>query len=262
MPEQEIQYPVDFVDRLEILWGEGFLSPGGPEEVKAIVAGIDLTGKTVLDVGCGTGGVDIVLAGELNAGRVVAIDVQVELLDRARARMTSAHSHPKERVEFHLVSSGPLNWPDETFDVVFSKDSLIHIVDKRALYKEVLRVLKPGGVFAASDWLGGENTNSSVDWQRFMELTQHSFHMATASQAETMLRDAGFVSVTSVDRNEWYADFTKQEVRDLEGPLRARLLEVVDEGVYQHWLTVRRTLKDAVNAGAMRPTHLRGFKAS
>jgi phosphoethanolamine N-methyltransferase len=261
MPEQEIQYPVDFVDRLEILWGGGFLSPGGAEEVKAIVAGIDLTGKTVLDVGCGTGGVDIVLAGELNAGRVVAIDVQAELLDRARVRMTSAHSHLKARVEFYLVSSGPLNWPDKTFDVVFSKDSLIHIVDKLALYKEVLRVLKPGGVFAASDWLGGANTHSSADWQRFMELTQHSFHMATAAQAETMLRDAGFVNVTSVDRNEWYADFTKQEVRDLEGPLRTRLLEVVDEDVYQHWLKVRRALRDAVNAGAMRPTHLRGFKA-
>ena len=29
MREQQIQYPADFVDRLEILWGEGFLSPGG-----------------------------------------------------------------------------------------------------------------------------------------------------------------------------------------------------------------------------------------
>jgi SAM-dependent methyltransferase len=262
MPEQQIQYPADFVDRLEILWGEGFLSPGGPEEVKAIVAGIDLGGKSVLDVGCGTGGVDIVLAGELNAGRVVAIDVQAELLDRARARIKSTHSHLKEKLEFHLVSSGQLNWPNETFDVVFSKDSLIHVTDKLALYKEVLRVLRPGGVFAASDWLGGESTHSSPDWQLFMELTQHNFHMATAAEAETMLREAGFINVTSVDRNAWYADFTKEEVRDLEGPLRTRLLEVVDEDLYQYWLRVRRTLRDAVNAGAMRPTHIRGFKAS
>jgi SAM-dependent methyltransferase len=261
MPEQEIQYPADFVDRLEILWGEGFLSPGGPEEVRAIVAGIDLTGKSVLDVGCGTGGVDFVLAGELNASRVVAIDVQAELLDRAQARLESAQPHLAGKVEFHLVSLGPLNWPNETFDVVFSKDSLIHIRDKAAMYDEVLRVLKPGGVFTASDWLGGENTHSSPDWQRVIELTQHSFHMATAAEAETMLRAAGFVDVTSVDRNAWYSEFTKQEVRDLEGPLRERLLEVLHEDVYQHWLEVRRASRDAVNAGALRPTHLRGFKA-
>ena len=261
MPEQEIQYPADFVDRLEILWGEGFLSPGGPEEVRAIVAGIDLIGKSVLDIGCGTGGVDFVLAGQLNASRVVATDVQAELLGRAQARLESAQPHLAEKVEFHLVSLGPLNWPNETFDVVFSKDSLIHITDKAAMYNEVLRVLKPGGVFTASDWLGGENTHSSPDWQRFIELTQHSFHMVTAAEAEAMLRAAGFVNVTSVDRNAWYSEFTKQEVRDLEGPLRERLLDVVDEDVYQHWLEVRRTIRDVVNAGAMRPTHLRGFKA-
>jgi phosphoethanolamine N-methyltransferase len=198
MPEHETQYPADFVDRLEILWGEGFLSPGGPEEVREIVAGIDLTGKSVLDIGCGTGGVDVVLAGELNASRVVAIDVQADLLDRAQARLESVHGHLAGKVEFKLVSAGPLDWPNETFDVVFSKDSLIHITDKAAMYDEVLRVLKSGGV----------------------------------------------------------------EVSDLEGPLRGKLLEVVDEEMYQHWLEVRRALRDAVNAGAMRPTHLRGVKAS
>jgi phosphoethanolamine N-methyltransferase len=172
------------------------------------------------------------------------------------------HADLAGKVEFKLVSAGPLDWPNETFDVVFSKDSLIHITDKAATYDEVLRVLKPGGVFAASDWLGGENTHSSPDWRRCIELTQHNFHMATAAEAEAMLRASGFVDVSSVDRNAWYSEFTKQEVSDLEGPLRERLLEVVDEDVYQHWLEVRRALRDAVNAGAMRPTHLRGFKVS
>lgn len=262
MPEQETLYPADFVDRLEILWGDGFLSPGGPEEVREIVTGLDLAGKTVLDIGCGTGGVEVVLAGELKANHIVAIDVQADLLDRARARLDSKQSYLTGTVEFHLVSPGPLDWPNATFDVVFSKDSLIHITDKSAMYEEVLRVLKPGGVFAASDWLGGENTDSSPDWQRLIELTQHNFHMATAPEAEEMLRTAGFVNVSSVDRNAWYSEFTKQEVHDLEGPLRDRLLEVVEEDVYEHWLEVRRALRDAVNAGAMRPTHLRGFKAS
>jgi hypothetical protein len=86
--------------------------------------------------------------------------------------------------------------------------------------------------------------------------------MATAVEAEAMLRDAGFVDVSTVDRNSWYAEFTKQEVRELEGPLRHRLLEVVDEDLYQHWLKVRRALRDAVNVGALRPTHLRGYRSA
>ncbi|MFM2356392.1 MAG: hypothetical protein RLZZ528_2128, partial [Pseudomonadota bacterium] len=154
MSEEQTHYPDHFVDRLEILWGEGFLSPGGPSEVRAIAAGIDLTGKTVLDIGCGTGGVDFILAGELGASHVVAIDIESGLLDRARARLASSNPGLAGRVEFHLVSPGPLNWPTATFDVVFSKDAMIQIPDKAAMYSEVFRVLKPGGVFAASDWLG------------------------------------------------------------------------------------------------------------
>ena len=36
------QYPNDFIDRLHLVWGTGFLSPGGPEEVGQIVRGIDM----------------------------------------------------------------------------------------------------------------------------------------------------------------------------------------------------------------------------
>ena len=260
MSEQEMHYPDHFVDRLEILWGEGFLSPGGPKEVRAIAAGIDLTDKSVLDIGCGTGGVDFILAGELGATHVVAIDIESALLDRARVRLASSHPGLAERVEFQLVSPGPLNWPTATFDVVFSKDSMIHIPDKAAMYAEVFRVLKPGGVFAASDWLGGDNTSTSPEWQRFSKLAHLDFAMATASEVEAMLRDVGFANVSSVDRNAWYSEFTKQEVRDLEGPLRSRLLEAVGKDLYVRWLEVRGVLRDSVNVGALRPTHLRGFK--
>lgn len=260
MSPQETRYPDHFVDRLEILWGEGFLSPGGPKEVRAIVAGIDLRDKTVLDIGCGTGGVDFILAAELGAARVVAIDIEAALLDRARARLAASHPGLAERVEFQLVSPGPLGWPTASFDVVFSKDAMIQIPDKAATYADIFKVLKPGGVFAASDWLGGDNTNTSAEWKRFSELVHLDFTMATASEVEAMLRKVGFANVSSVDRNSWYAEVTKQEVRDLEGPLRGRLLEAVGEDLYLGWLEVRRALRDSVHVGAMRPTHLRGFK--
>jgi len=259
MADHDTQYPQHFVDRLEILWGEGFLSPGGPDEVRAIVEGIALAGKRVLDIGCGTGGVDFVLAGELAAGRVVAIDVEPALIERARGRLAASYPDLADRVDFRLVSPGPLDWPDASFELVFSKDALIHIPDKAAIYREIYRVLKPGGVFAASDWLGGGDMRAP-EWLRYRELAHLDFAMATAAETEAKLREAGFVDVSSLDRNAWYAEATKQEVRDLEGPLRGRLLEVVDEELYAHWLEVRRAMRDAVGVGALRPTHLRGFK--
>ena len=71
----DIRYPDDFIDRLHAIWGEGFLSPGGVEEVHQIVKGLDLAGKTVLDIGFGTAGPAIVLARELGA-LVIYDDIQ------------------------------------------------------------------------------------------------------------------------------------------------------------------------------------------
>ncbi len=65
------EYDDAFVARLELLWGDGFLSPGGAEEVAKLLSGFDLTGKRVLDIGCGIGGVDLLLAGKHGAASVL-----------------------------------------------------------------------------------------------------------------------------------------------------------------------------------------------
>jgi len=68
----------------ELVWGKGFLSPGGPDNVKETVAGLDLADKLVLDIGCGIGGPALVLAGELGA-RVIGFDLEAPLIARAEA---------------------------------------------------------------------------------------------------------------------------------------------------------------------------------
>ena len=146
-----MQYAKDFTDALQFMWGEGFLSPGGPEEVAEMVAGIDVSDKRVLDIGSGLGGVDILLATKHGAAQVIGIDVEEQLVESARALISAKGL--MERVTFQLVVPGPLPFPDASFDVVFSKDAMVHIADKAALYAEVLRVLKPSGWFTAADWL-------------------------------------------------------------------------------------------------------------
>ena len=52
-PDHAPEYDDRAIRFLEALWGEGFLSPGGPDEVRRIVEDIDFSGKRVLDIGCG-----------------------------------------------------------------------------------------------------------------------------------------------------------------------------------------------------------------
>lgn len=138
---RHLQYQKPFTDALQFMWGEGFLSPGGSEEVDRMLAGLDIRGAEVLDVGSGLGGVDVLLATVHGAGRVVGIDVEEPLVTAARALV--AGKPAAERIEFLLVNEGPLPFATASFDVVFSKDAMVHIPDKKALYQEVLRVLRP-----------------------------------------------------------------------------------------------------------------------
>ena len=260
MSNENIQYPDEFINRLEILWGEGFLSPGGAEEVKLIFEGIDLNNKSVLDIGCGTGGAEVVLASEFDIDKVVGIDIEPQLIERTKKLIKKMGFSSK--VEVILVEPGPLKFASEEFDIVFSKDSLIHIPDKTAIFSEILRVLKPGGVFAASDWLVGEDADSSPEWKRVRDLSHLDFKVSTAAETELAMQQAGFEKVSTLDRNAWYASNSAAEYKQLEGPLRNRILEVVDEEVYQHWMKVRQAFRDSASVGALRPTHLRGYKAS
>jgi len=259
MSNENIQYADEFINRLEILWGEGFLSPGGADEVKLVLKDIDLNNKSILDIGCGTGGVEVVLAGEFDIDRVTGIDVEPQLVERTQKRVDKKGLSAKVKVE--LVDPGPLDFANNEFDIVFSKDSMIHIPDKNAIFSEILRVLKPGGVFAASDWLVGENADSSPEWARVRNLSHLDFKVFTAAETELAMRQAGFEQVSTLDRNAWYASNSATEYRQLEGPLRERILEVADEEVYEHWIKVRRAFRDSAAVGALRPTHLRGYKA-
>ena len=67
MSHGDVLYDDLTVDFLEALWGDGYLSPGGPDEVARILAGLDLAGRTVLDIGCGSGGITVSLARDYGA---------------------------------------------------------------------------------------------------------------------------------------------------------------------------------------------------
>lgn len=258
MSNNDLQYPEEFIDRLEILWGEGFLSPGGADEINLILQGIDVSNKSVLDIGCGTGGAEVVLARDFDAQTITGIDVEPQLTERTDKLI--ARKGLSGKVKIMLVDPGPLEFANDEFDIVFSKDSMIHIPDKAAIFREILRVLKPGGVFAGSDWLVGENADSMPEWQSVRKLSHLDFKISTAAETEAAMKFAGFKNVSTLDRNAWYAEISASEYEQLNGPLRKRILEVVDEQIYHHWMKIRRAFRDSALAGALRPTHLRGYK--
>jgi ubiquinone/menaquinone biosynthesis C-methylase UbiE len=113
---------------------------------------IDLKGKTLLDLGCGSGYSTELLERTFEPVRMSAIDLMPEQIERAKRR--------KLRARFQIGDAGRLPYAANSFDAVFCFGVLHHVPKWRHALEEVARVLKPHGVFLVE-----ELSKSLVDWE-------------------------------------------------------------------------------------------------
>jgi SAM-dependent methyltransferase len=244
-------YTSGVIASLEIGWGEGWLSPGGNEELQLLLDGIDIRGKTILDIGVGTGGPALALLSKYGAEHVTGIDVEQAVIDRALelARIRQLQN----RLDLHCVKPGSLPFTDEKFDVVFSKDSFVHIADKRTLFDEIHRVLRPNGTLVFSDWCCG-TPPYSIEMQQFLE-NGMSFSMATAGDNINNMVKSGFSNICVRDRNEWFAEYAEQDYLEAIGSKREQMVDMFGEERADSIAATAKRRAKIGSQGHLRPTH-------
>jgi ubiquinone/menaquinone biosynthesis C-methylase UbiE len=139
-------------------------------------------GDRVVDVGCGSGALIPRLCAEVGkAGHVLGIDYAEGFVREARARIEASGLSDVATVELGDASS--LKLPPSSFNAAHCERLLMHLVDPDLAIREMVRVVRPGGVVVAAepDWPG----------VRFDHPDQEAFTMVFRSSVTAQTADAG-----------------------------------------------------------------------
>jgi ubiquinone/menaquinone biosynthesis C-methylase UbiE len=155
-------------------------------------------GCEVLDVGCGIGGAACHLARRTGA-RVRGLTPNAAQIELARALAFARGV--QDNVAFDQGSANRLPYPDESFDVVLFFESPCHFPERDLFFREVRRVLRPGGRLAGEDWLAadGLSTTDEACYIRPICETWAIPALGTVSGYAKAMTDAGLSVREAVD---------------------------------------------------------------
>lgn len=197
------------------------LSCGNPTAIASLQPG-----ETVLDLGSG-GGFDCFIAGPRVGprGRVIGVDMTPDMLSRARRNLDAyRRSSGLDNVEFRLGEIENLPVADASVDVVISNCVLNLSPDKPRVWREIARVLKPGGRVAVSDLalLRPLPADVRADVEALVGCIAGA---VLVEDTRRMMSEAGLGDVALTTKPEYVAALT-----DAQDPLYRRIIERLPRG--------------------------------
>ena len=170
------------------------LGCGNPQAIAALKPG-----ETVLDLGSGAGFDSFLAARAVGAtGRVIGVDMTPEMVSKARKNKASGGY---SNVEFRIGEIESLPVANATVDVIISNCVINLSPDKPRVFRDALRVLKPGGRLAVSDIVALAPIPEELrkDWELYTGCVAGA---SLVDDLKTMLKQAGFTGIRIVPKGE------------------------------------------------------------
>ncbi len=203
------QYSTTGIFRYEWIFGPGFLGYGEPQATRNLYQQLELPSQArVLDVGSGLGGPDFLLADEFGA-RVTGVDLTPEIVDIAKERL---QKKGLENVEFFQGDIQAMDWPPGSFDLVWSRETLLHVPDKDKLFRKFHRWLEPGGGLIITDYARRKGRGSDTFEQYIKD---SGYPLLELEEYGSIISEAGFDDLRIEDRTEDLIAIMEEQLQKL-----------------------------------------------
>jgi len=205
------QYSRHSILRYERIFGSTFVSTGGLAMTQELLQQLNLQPNfEILDVGCGIGGSAFYMARQYGV-QVLGIDLSINMLNIA---FEYAHQQPRDcRVIFEYCDASNKQFSSDQFDVIYSRDAILHIENKLQLFKNFYKFLKPGGKVLITDYCKGE-TEGSEEFRQY--ISNRGYHLLTVSDYGNVLEEAGFINVQPIDATSRFVEVLQIELNKLQ----------------------------------------------
>jgi phosphoethanolamine N-methyltransferase len=161
----------------------------------------------VLDIGCGTGGSAFYMARKFGV-EVLGVDLSGNMLAIANEHRAEMEPEVANRVTFRYLDATKAVFPPNYFDVMYSRDAIMHIAEKEVLYKKVFEWLKPGGQLLVSEYIHGPGLKS----QEYIDyIIDRGYQLVTVWEYSNILERSGFEEVTVIENTDKFVDILKEE---------------------------------------------------
>lgn len=204
------QYTDGGIGAYEWIFGEGFISPGGGAENLSLLRRLNAKpGQHLLDIGGGIGGNAHQAAKEYGL-LVTGIDLSANMLSIALDR---AHATKDTRIRYLNTDVLKYEFPQETFDIAYSRDCIQHIDDMKALFDRIYKWLKPGGKVLITSYAKGKGEFSP----EFAEyVNQRRYNLLSLQDYVQVAEQSNFVDVNVEDLTPRFKEIMLTEIDNAE----------------------------------------------
>lgn len=209
----EVQYTLNGVKRYEWIFGATWLSTGGKQTTDIVMSRIQIPpGSHILDVGSGIGGHSFYLAEKFGCS-VLGVDLSRNMVAVAEDHL-SRRPHLQDKIKFEIRDVTQLDHLQEnSFDVIYSRDTLLHIADKVKVFNNIYKWLKPGGQVIFTDYGRGDKSKYSDEFNAYV--AQRQYNLLTVNEYYDVMKVNNFVDIASEDWTLAFKDALERELKQL-----------------------------------------------